>query len=102
MSPRRITVRTEAITLTLSDATEIPGVRICIGDNGPGIPEAVQSHLFEPFFTTKPVGKGTGLGLAISYQIIVERHQGTLSCVSHPGEGSEFVVEIPTQRPSSF
>src|SRR6202522_2604931 len=34
-----------------------------IGDNGPGIPEAVQPHVFEPFFTTKGVGEGTGLGL---------------------------------------
>lgn len=99
---RRITVRTEAITLILSDAREVPGVRICIKDNGSGIPAAIQPHLFEPFFTTKPVGKGTGLGLAISYQIIVERHQGTLSCFSQAGEGSEFVLEIPTQRPSSF
>ncbi|HEY9877022.1 MAG TPA: GAF domain-containing protein [Leptolyngbyaceae cyanobacterium] len=97
-SPRCITIRTEAAALPLCDAKEIPGVRICIRDNGPGIPAAIQSRLFEPFFTTKPVGKGTGLGLAISYQIIVERHQGSLNCFSQPGEGSEFILEIPTQR----
>jgi C4-dicarboxylate-specific signal transduction histidine kinase len=33
-----------------------------IADDGPGIPQDVQSRIFEPFFTTKGVGKGTGLG----------------------------------------
>jgi histidine kinase len=50
--------------------------------------------VFEPFFTTKPVGKGTGLGLSISYQI-VEKHGGTLECVSSGGSKTEFVVKIP-------
>jgi signal transduction histidine kinase len=57
--------------------------------------QKTQQQLFEPYFTTKPVGKGTGLGLAISYQIIVEKHGGKLWCHSTPGQGAEFVVEIP-------
>jgi signal transduction histidine kinase len=57
--------------------------------------EAVKAKLFDPFFTTKPVGKGTGLGLSISYQIVVEKHGGKLTCVSEPGQGSEFCIEIP-------
>lgn len=71
--------------------------RVCvaIADNGPGIPPAVQQRLFDPFFTTKPVGKGTGLGLAISYQVVVEKHGGDLRCLSAPGEGTTFEIEIP-------
>nr|WP_199349301.1 ATP-binding protein [Nostoc flagelliforme] len=57
--------------------------------------EAVKERLFNPFFTTKPVGKGTRLGLSISYQIIVEKHGGTLRCVSQPGQGTEFWIKIP-------
>jgi len=72
-------------------------VVIRIADNGSGIPAEVQSRLFDPFFTTKPVGKGTGLGLSISYQIVVEKHGGQLQCVSNPGEGTEFVIELPLQ-----
>jgi signal transduction histidine kinase len=68
---------------------------IRIADNGSGMTQKTQQQLFEPFFTTKPVGKGTGLGLAISYQIIVEKHGGKLWCHSAPGQGAEFVVEIP-------
>ncbi|MBW4493067.1 MAG: PAS domain-containing sensor histidine kinase [Oscillatoria princeps RMCB-10] len=75
-------------------------VRIAIADNGPGMSEAVRRRLFDPFFTTKPVGKGTGLGLSISYQIVVERHGGELKCFSEPGQGSEFVIEIPIRQQS--
>ncbi|MEH2165998.1 MAG: ATP-binding protein [Nostoc sp.] len=73
-------------------------VVICIGDNGIGIPEKVQKQLFEPFFTTKPVDKGTGLGLSISHQIITQKHQGTLQCISAPGQGTEFVIVIPLNQ----
>ncbi|MBD2212130.1 PAS domain S-box protein [Nostoc linckia FACHB-104] len=71
---------------------------IRISDNGPGIPEQVRQKLFDPFFTTKAVGKGTGLGLSISYQIITERHGGSLQCISSPNEGAEFIIEIPVAQ----
>ncbi|MEG3843206.1 PAS domain S-box protein [Microcoleus sp. herbarium14] len=73
-------------------------VAIAISDNGPGMAESVKYRVFDPFFTTKPVGKGTGLGLSISYQIVVERHGGTLRCVSAPGGGTEFAIEIPIRQ----
>ncbi len=68
---------------------------IRIADNGPGMTEQTKARLFDPFFTTKPVGKGTGLGLAISYQIVVEKHHGILDCITAPGQGSEFIIQIP-------
>lgn len=69
-------------------------VSIKIADNGMGIAEGASTRLFDPFFTTKPIGQGTGLGLSISYQIVT-RHHGHLSYHSTPGEGAEFVCEIP-------
>ncbi|HEY9880669.1 MAG TPA: ATP-binding protein, partial [Leptolyngbyaceae cyanobacterium] len=66
-----------------------------IADNGPGISADTQARLFDPFFTTKPIGQGTGMGLSISYQIITERHGGTLTCESGPGEGTVFTITIP-------
>jgi signal transduction histidine kinase len=82
-------------------STEISGdnwIAIRVANNGPGICETVQKRLFDPFFTTKPVGKGTGLGLPISYEIVVEKHGGKLYCQSAPGQGTEFVIEIPMQQ----
>ena len=73
-------------------------VRITFVDSGTGIPESVKQRLFDTFFTTKPVGKGTGLGLAISYEIVVEKHHGTLECNSQLGVGTEFAIEIPIRQ----
>ncbi|HEY9796397.1 MAG TPA: PAS domain S-box protein [Leptolyngbyaceae cyanobacterium] len=86
------------LTPTIRISTEVQDgntVVIRIADNGPGIPPEIQQHIFDPFFTTKPVGKGTGLGLSISYQIVVEKHGGQLKCFSTPGEGTEFLIELP-------
>jgi len=68
---------------------------IKIADNGVGISEKIQAHIFDPFFTSKPVGKGTGLGLSISYQIVVDKHCGTLKYKTKPDNGTEFWIEIP-------
>jgi PAS domain S-box-containing protein len=82
-----ITIQTEQVSPS--------SISIRIADNGIGMSAAVQQRLFDPFFTTKPVGKGTGMGLSISYQIITERHQGTLRCCSEVGQGTEFMIQIP-------
>src|SRR6476469_5712444 len=87
---RKIKIRTEVCDQNM--------VRIYIADNGRGMTEEVRSRIFDPFFTTKAVGQGTGLGLSISYQIVVEKHGGKLMCFSAPGEGAEFVIEIPVNQ----
>ncbi|NEO97582.1 MAG: HAMP domain-containing protein [Symploca sp. SIO2E9] len=93
-TPEQIELEPSTIRITTA-FTESETVVISIKDNGPGIPCEVQQKMFNPFFTTKPVGKGTGLGMYISYQIVVERHRGQLKCNSLPGQGAEFVIEIP-------
>jgi len=85
-----ITIRTQVL--------ESNRVGISIKDNGSGITESVKTQLFEPFFTTKEVGRGTGLGLSISYQIVAENHGGQLKCISVPGQGAEFLLEIPIKQ----
>ena len=65
-----------------------------IGDNGPGIPPAIQPHIFEPFFTTKDVGQGSGLGLDIAYRIVVAQHHGAIAVQSEPGH-TLFEVRLP-------
>jgi PAS domain S-box-containing protein len=72
-------------------------ITIEIENNGPGIPAEIQAKLFDPFFTTKPVGQGTGMGLSISYQIVTEKHHGSLVC--HTTENSTtFMVTLPLDQ----
>ncbi|MCT7951743.1 PAS domain S-box protein [Ancylothrix sp. C2] len=92
---RIITIRTFLREKTGEESNS--QVIISIKDTGQGMSEDVLKRLFDPFFTTKPVGSGTGLGLSISHQIVVEQHGGQISCISEPGKGAEFVIEIPLQ-----
>ncbi|MBI3763066.1 MAG: CoA-binding protein [Chloroflexi bacterium] len=80
--------------LTLRTRRNNGNLVVEIEDNGPGMPEAVRARVFDPFFTTKPPGKGTGLGLNISYNIVVEKHHGSIKVFSQPGQ-TRFVVELP-------
>ena len=112
--PRIITIRTElamrdfamnyggSMLQTEQSLIPNPYIIIRIADNGPGMTEDVCRRLFDPFFTTKPLGKNKGLGLSISYQIVVEKHGGGLRCVSSPGEGTEFIIEIPVQQTAQW
>ncbi|WGV25577.1 sensor histidine kinase [Halotia branconii] len=83
------------ITITTSCDRQQQTVSICIEDNALGMPPEVQTKIFEPSFTTKPVGKGTGLGLAISYQIIVDKHNGLINCLSTSSQGTKFIITLP-------
>ncbi|MEO8398110.1 MAG: ATP-binding protein, partial [Chloroflexota bacterium] len=84
-------------TLTLRTWADDEDVWVELADDGPGIPDDIQSRIFEPFFTTKEVGKGTGLGLDIAHRIIVTRHRGEIKLISHPGE-TRFQIRLPIQQ----
>jgi signal transduction histidine kinase len=82
-------------TVTVSTAKLKDKIEVKVGDNGNGIPQKVLDKIFQPFFTTKPTGQGTGLGLSLSYDII-KAHGGELKVISKEGEGSEFIVSLPS------
>ncbi len=67
---------------------------ISVTDNGCGISSEKLETIFEPFYTTKEEEKGTGLGLTISSSI-AQKHHGSLSVESIPGQGSTFTLSIP-------
>ncbi|MDJ0674804.1 MAG: GAF domain-containing protein [Calothrix sp. MO_167.B42] len=76
---------------------EEDNIEICIRDNGIGIDEKHKSQIFEQFFTTKNISKGTGLGLTISYQIITEKHGGTINLDTNIYGETECVITLPVK-----
>jgi len=70
------------------------GVRVTVGDTGPGMTPETLSHAFEPFFTTRAPSGGTGLGLAICRRITRD-HGGTFRLDSEVGRGTRAIVELP-------
>ncbi len=85
--------------LTIRTSYEHGCVCVEIEDNGPGIPEDVQSRIFEPFFTTKGVGEGTGLGLDIVRRIVL-KHDADITVESRPGR-TVFRVCFPLKMRES-
>ena len=80
-----------------TDAGELdlsPGeyIRICVRDEGVGIPEGSLKRIFDPYFTTK--AKGSGLGLATVYSVI-KNHNGLIKVDSKLHCGSTFNVYLP-------
>ena len=70
-------------------------VTIVVSDNGPGIPDHIESRIFDPFFTTKDVGVGTGIGLSICLGIITA-HGGSITHESVSGGGAAFRIVLPS------
>jgi signal transduction histidine kinase len=78
------------------------GARITVEDSGAGIAVENQNFIFTPYEqagrATAASLKGTGLGLAISKQF-VEMHGGKIWVESKPGNGSRFIIALPSKPP---
>lgn len=84
--------------ITIGAERDPDGVRIWVGDQGPGIPVVDQQRIFERFWV---VGRGggravasTGLGLAFC-KLAVEAQGGRIGVTSGVGTGSVFWFTLP-------
>lgn len=77
-------------------------IELAISDNGIGFDQEGLGHLFQPFSRLHGRGEyeGSGMGLAICRKI-AERHGGSITARSRPGEGSEFIVVLPRKQPEN-
>jgi signal transduction histidine kinase len=82
--------------ITINGTSQGDMALVSIKDNGAGMTSEIMERIFDPFFTTKDVGKGTGLGLWITRHM-AEMQRGKIFVRSAPGEGSEFILEIPAK-----
>ena len=89
-----------AITID-SSKTENNYWTITVEDNGIGFKKKCLEKIFKPFerLNGRSAYEGSGMGMAIC-QKIVERHHGTITAKSTPGEGSTFIITLPEKQKS--
>jgi PAS domain S-box-containing protein len=83
--------------IVISSSRQGRQVVITFVNNGVPIPGEQIPRIFDPFFTTKEVGQGSGQGLAIAYDIITNRHGGTIEVVSSETANTTFTITLPLQ-----
>ncbi len=74
--------------------------QIIVEDNGVGFDEKYVDRIFCPFQRLHGQSRyeGAGIGLAICRKI-VERHGGSITARSTPGQGATFIVTLPLKQP---
>jgi signal transduction histidine kinase len=93
---------TLTVSVQTNHATQM--VEIAIADTGIGIEPDKIGKIFEPFYTTKDgpdeTGHGgSGLGLSMCREIIA-RHYGRIRVESVVGQGTTFIIKLPSRPPS--
>ncbi|MDF2530880.1 MAG: hypothetical protein K0Q65_461 [Clostridia bacterium] len=74
-------------------------IMISVRDTGFGIPKDMKDTIFDRFVqvdqSTSRLREGSGIGLAI-VKAFVEQHNGEIELISAEGQGSEFIISLPT------
>ena len=98
-----VTVTTSRVAGTDGETDSSAGdfLQLEVSDTGCGMTEEQKSRIFDPFFTTKSAGRGLGLSVVSG---ILQSHEGSISVISAPGNGSTFRVLLlctaePAQKP---
>ncbi len=75
----------------------------CVEDNGIGFDEKYLDRIFVLFqrLHGRTAYEGTGIGLAICRKI-ADRHGGSITAKSAPGEGSTFIITLPLNQPKEL
>ena len=90
--------RTSTVSGTMEELASRKWQRICVSDNGPGIPDHDLPKIFLPFYTTK--SEGTGLGLAVVQKVALQ-HGGSIEARNRQGGGAEFMLWLPLRQEPS-
>ncbi len=80
----------------LIEESGVTFARITVADNGIGFDQQYAASIFNSFtrLNAKDRYEGTGLGLALSKKI-AERHGGSITAISSPGQGTSIIVQLP-------
>jgi len=80
------------ILVICTESLPSDGLRVTVGDSGPGIALEDRERVFESFYTTKAHGVGIGLPICRS---IIDAHGGRLWADAHQPRGAAFRFTLP-------
>ena len=89
----------EGGTITIRSCMDDYAVCLSVEDTGCGMAERVRSRCTEPLFSTKSRAGVRGLGLSI-VRGMVDRHNGSFTIRSSPGEGTRVTLRFPVENQS--
>lgn len=84
--------KTQNPTIRITSESEGDRINIIIANNGPEIPQDIQSKIFKKFFSTKQLESGSGLGLSIAKSVI-EEYNGTIKLLSDKKK-TQFIISF--------
>ncbi len=88
-------------TVWLSGQTDGQVLRLCVDDDGPGVPQEELPKLFDVFYrgdtSRSHPGEGSGLGLAIVAKAAA-RMGGSVSAENRPEGGLRVILEFPVSK----
>jgi PAS domain S-box-containing protein len=97
-----IRVSTRLVTLKRPSGGSLSGtlpdgeyLQLEVSDTGRGMSPQTQAQVFDPFFTTKSAGRGLGMAVV---QGIVRSLGGAIHLESEPGQGTTFLVLLPSVK----
>ncbi len=93
-------IRIRAANVAVNSGSHLPlqkgeYVKVCVEDQGFGIPKENLNRIFDPYFTTKK--RGSGLGLASAYSIL-KRHGGWIDVEPRAEGGTTFAFYLPVSE----
>lgn len=98
LNARDAMIAKSAGVLTVTIGSKDGEVEIAVSDTGTGIADSFRPKIFQALQSTKGE-KGTGLGLSASHSVIASLG-GRLTFESKEGEGTTFIIRLPTRRPA--
>ena len=89
-------------TVRVSASADEGNVRLCVDDEGPGVPVAERANVWQQFYRLvgggddqkAPEVAGTGIGLAVVWEL-VQAYGGRVAIEDSPGGGARFIATIP-------
>src|SRR5947208_1361343 len=87
-------------TVTLGLSVGEGRARICVDDQGPGVPAADRERIWDQFWRLErdrgSAVAGTGIGLSVVRELVA-LHGGRAWAEDAPGSGGRFVIELPLE-----